>query len=93
MDAATLSAEMRSTLEYAPANPGPVAPTLRGWILPASDGLLYVCARCAGRIIARSSFLPRNAEPVWKDKAEPFGVCLGCEACSLPTPTAQGSKS
>jgi hypothetical protein len=37
-------------LAGAPADPGPIAPGLLGWV--ADDGCA-ICARCAGRIMAR----------------------------------------
>jgi hypothetical protein len=68
---------MNRFIEHAPQDPGPLAPTMRGWWLPAGN---YLCARCAGRIIARGCAFPRNAEPVWSDgRPEPFGVCCCCE--------------
>lgn len=77
---ADLRTEILSVLEFAPANPGPIAAGLRGWWLPASDGDLYLCARCAGRMIGRGFSLPRGADSVWVDKPEPYGVCAGCES-------------
>jgi hypothetical protein len=76
---AEFAAEVRSVLEFAPVNPGPIAPGLRGWWHKTDDGEVYLCARCAGRMLARSFNLPRGMEAVWTDKPEPFGVCVGCE--------------
>jgi len=68
---------LRDAIEFAPKSPGKLVPDLRGWWTP--DGY-YVCSPCAGRIIARGCNLPRDSEPVWRDKPEPFGVCVCCEA-------------
>ena len=65
-----------AALEHAPRDPGPIAPHLRGWWTPAG---WYVCARCAGRIAARGCALPAGSVPVWDDRPEPFGQCIGCE--------------
>ena len=62
-------------LEHAPKTP-PSAAGLRGfWI---GEGW-YLCAGCAGRIMARGCRLPEPAVPVWTDRPEPFGECLGCK--------------
>ena len=63
-------------LENAPPEPGTIAPDLRGWWTPLG---WYLCARCAGRVMARGCCLPSGSAPVWADKAEPFGLCIGCE--------------
>lgn len=67
---------LRTAIEHAPRDPGKLAPNLRGWFTP--DGY-YVCATCAGRIMARGCQLPRGSNPVWKDRPEPYGVCECCE--------------
>ena len=67
---------LRDAAEHAPRDPGPMAPDLRGWWTPAG---WYVCARCAGRIMARGCQLPRGAKPVWRSKPEPYGTCSVCE--------------
>ena len=72
---ATLDA-MKRAIEHAPRDPGRMAANLRGWWTP--DGW-YVCACCAGRIMARGCQLPQDSEPCWTDRAEPFGVCCLCE--------------
>jgi len=82
--------EVREILEYAPTNPGPVAPDLRGWWIPLACGEAYLCSRCAGRMLARSFNLPRNADPVWRKSADPYGVCVGCESSPLPPAHAEG---
>jgi len=65
---------IREALEHAPAS-GRVAPELRGVWLP--DGY-FVCAPCAGRIIARGcGHLLRTGTQVWKDQPEPYGDCTG----------------
>lgn len=73
----TTADTLREHIEHAPRDPGPIAKNLRGWWTP--DGY-YVCASCAGRILARGCRLPRDSAPVWKDKPEPFGVCECCES-------------
>ena len=53
---------LRRFLDGSPQDPGNIAPGLVGWQL-ATD--IYVCARCAGRIMARGCQLPPNSTPVW----------------------------
>lgn len=67
---------LKSQIEFAPQNPGPIAKNLRGWWTP--DGY-YVDAVCAGRIMARGHQLPQNSEPVWSDRPGPLGVCCCCD--------------
>ena len=67
----------RRAIEHAPLDPGALAPNLTGWITPAGHRL---CARCAGRIIARGCHLPRGAEPRWNETNPPTCVCCA------PTP-------
>lgn len=64
---------LRMFIEYAPTDPGPMASDLLGWWTP--DGY-YVCARCAGRIMARGCSLPTGSDPAWVDT--PIGVCCCC---------------
>ena len=71
-------------IEHAP-QAGKIAADLRGWWTPAG---WYVCANCASRIVGRGCQLPKGSEPVWADRAEPFGVCATCEA---PPYTHRGS--
>lgn len=60
-------------IEHAPRDPGPLAGNIRGWWLPPGE---YVCAHCAGRIMARGCQLPRGSEPAWSDgKPAQFGQC------------------
>lgn len=75
---------IRETLEFAPKEPNtPPPPLLRGWWLPGDDGLYYVCANCAGRLVARGVVLGRNAEAVWKDRPQAYGgQCSGCKCRS-----------
>jgi hypothetical protein len=63
----------RRAIEYAPREPGPMAPNLIGWTTPNG---LYLCARCAARIMARGCYLPMASEPVWKDGKQ--GECCCC---------------
>lgn len=67
---------IREAAEHTPP-PGRIAEHLRGYWTPAG---WYVCATCASRIIGRGCQLPKGSEPVWADRAEPFGVCIVCEA-------------
>lgn len=70
---------IRNALKEAPRQ-GPVPPGLVGWIHP--DGT-QVCAKCAGRLVARGcGYLLRGARDVWSnDKhAPPFTECHACEA-------------
>ena len=67
---------LRRAIAHAPIDPGKMAPDLSGWFA-GPDRQWYVCARCAGRIMARGCHLPRPAEPVWAD--QPRGVCCLCE--------------
>ena len=67
---------IRKAAEFAPA-PGRIADGLRGWWTPAG---WYVCAKCSSRIVGRGCQLPKGSEAVWMDRAEPFGVCIVCEA-------------
>ncbi len=66
---------LQRAIEHAPQDPGRLAPDLIGWKTPAG---LCLCARCAGRIMARGYQLPRNATPLW-DKAE-----ITCVLCPAP---------
>jgi hypothetical protein len=71
---------IRQALEHAPAQPATPPPAnLRGHWLKGDDGLYYVCSHCAGRMIARGVSLGRDAEPVWKDRPQAYGVCSGCD--------------
>lgn len=67
---------LRSAIDHAPQYAGDTADDLLGWW--TADGW-YVCAKCAGRIMARGCQLPSGSVPVWKDPAEPTGVCCCCE--------------
>ena len=69
---------IREALEFAPKEPSTAPPPmLRGWWLPGDGGLYYVCSHCAGRMVARGCSLGK-AEPVWKDRPDPYGQCCGC---------------
>lgn len=79
-------------LEHAPpAKDLVLDPKIRGWWI--KDGY-YLCAVCAGRIMKRGGALPMPAEPVWKDRPEPYGVCLGCESppAENPRPLREGEN-
>ena len=56
-------ARLQTALEHAPANPGPIAPGLKGWNTEAG----YVCALCAGRIMARGCSIGKPVTPIWDD--------------------------
>ncbi len=68
--------QIKTALEHAPKDPGPIAEHLRGWWLTNE---LYVCARCAGRMGGRGISLPAGSKPVWADRPEPYGICAGCD--------------
>ena len=79
-------------IEHAPRTLlNPIAKNLRGWWLTFNDGnppgdyMLYVCAECAARIMDRGCHLLGNPEPVWNDRAEPFGVCVCCHPSNKET--------
>lgn len=82
MSGSEFAAEVRSVLEFAPVNPGPIAAGLLGWWREVDDGAVYLCARCAGRMLARSFNLPRGMDPVWAGKSGAAGACVGCESWS-----------
>ena len=67
---------------YSPTDPAPVAGALRGVWTPVDGGLAYVCRTCLGRLMRRGVSLPVESH-VWRDRADPYGVCVGCE---LATP-------
>lgn len=67
-------ASLRRALEFAPRDPGPMALDLLGWWTP--DGC-FVCARCAGRIMARGCSIPRESKPCWRDQTP--GTCCTCD--------------
>lgn len=76
--------QLLRALDGAPTKPGPINADLRGWWTPQG---WYLCATCAGRILARGCRL--QATPVWKETAEPYGVCVGCKS---PAPTKTEAK-
>jgi hypothetical protein len=51
-------------------------PDIKGYWF--EDGY-YICGHCAARIMARGCGGFTKAQPVWIDRPEPFGVCIGCE--------------
>ena len=65
---------IRRILAGAP-EPGPIAKDLAGWQLPNG---LFLCAYCAGRIMARGFHLPRESIPLWRDGKIPEAYCAGC---------------
>jgi hypothetical protein len=65
-------------IEGAPLNPGPLAADLTGWLVPDVG---FVCARCAGRIMARGCLFPRDAEPCWRGTGNArLPVCPLCHS-------------
>lgn len=57
----------REYIQYAPRD-AYSAPDLRGW----TDALgVYLCALCAGRIMARGCSLKSPATPDWADATDP----------------------
>ena len=73
---------LRDYVTYSPADPAPVAVALRGVWTPVDGGLAYVCRTCAGRLMGRGVSLPVESH-VWYDRAEPYGVCVGCELATV----------
>jgi len=63
---------LRTAIEHAPLDPGKLAPDIKGWI---AEGGLYLCALCAGRIMARGCRVPCG-EVVWNGKRAPEPCCL-----------------
>lgn len=71
---------LKRFLEHAPRDPGTMAPDLVGWWITCDDGLRYLCARCAGRIMARGCSIGQ-CEAVWDvSPGKITGICEGCEA-------------
>jgi hypothetical protein len=66
---------LRLAIEYAPADPRQMAANIVGWWTTIGN---WVCAHCAGRIIARGCRFP-PALPHWKDDVGPRGVCCCCD--------------
>jgi hypothetical protein len=78
MNAQTFTPDnVREWLQYSPAEPGPMAATLRGFIVNTH----FYCVTCCGRLSGRGIILPRESRPVWKD------MCCKqpCEACGKLT--------
>jgi len=69
---------LRRFVEHAPlaASIPPAADDLLGWRVPPG---LYVCATCAGRIMARGCSLPDGSAPHWRDSGGAAGACCCCE--------------
>ena len=55
--------------------PGYSHPDRAGWRLPNG---LCLCARCAGRIMARGHQIPSDSVPLWRDLEIPEVRCAGC---------------
>ena len=75
---------LRTYIEHAPKDPGTIAEDLRGWTMPDTDE--FVCATCAGRIMARGCRLPASAEPNWLDQPRPETACVCCQKPPEATP-------
>ena len=67
-------AQVREWLAYAPAEPGPIAPRLRGFTINSH----FYCSRCCGRVAARGLLLPRLAIALWR---EDYSQPVTCAAC------------
>jgi len=78
--------ELKRNIEHAPEAILNIHATHQGFWLPVEGGDLYICAECAGRILARGISLP-NGVPCYKD--EPRGVCAVSEGGNTPR-TFQG---
>ena len=68
--------EVKRMIEHAPADPGTIAYNLEGWWVSTVSGDVFLCAKCYGRLVQRGCAL--QASPVWGDRPEPKGVCVGC---------------
>ena len=66
---------LRKMIDGAPVNTPQPAEHLRGWRVGPEQ--VYICANCAGRILARGGQLPKPALSVWDDMPDP-GVCALC---------------
>lgn len=76
-------ATLQRYLEGAPLDPGPLAPNLLGWNTCA---LNFVCAHCAGRIMARGCRFV-DVLPCWKDgDRKPAGPCCCCKPPAADPP-------
>jgi hypothetical protein len=66
--------------EHAAGTPAVVNPALRGWVHHDGGGDSYLCADCAGRMLARGHSIS-PATPVWHDSPDPAcGVeCVVCD--------------
>jgi hypothetical protein len=67
-------ATLRSYLEHSPADPGPIAENLVGWITTADN---FLCARCAGRLMVRGCPLPLRTA-VWRFAVVHHTDCVCC---------------
>lgn len=65
--------QYRGWLEHSPTDPGPMAPDLLGWLDPSG---CFICAHCAGRIMARGCSLDTGSVPVYA--ARPPSPCDLC---------------
>jgi len=69
---------LRRFLEHAPKDPGNIYNDLLGWQFEQTH---FICATCAGRILARGCALPKDITPVWADS--PKISTLECEIHTL----------
>lgn len=66
--------ELQRNIEYAPKEPTAVAAGLLGWYARG----VFICSRCAGRIIARGCSIPRPCEAIWTDSNRGPAQCVLC---------------
>lgn len=78
--------ELHDRVIYSPVDPAPIAGALRGVWTPVDGGLAYVCRTCLGRLMGRGCTVPVDFH-VWRDTAEPYGVCVGCERTTVENRT------
>lgn len=73
-----LQDELKGWIQYSPRFTKSPPAHLKGFWLPVEDdGLLYICSKCAARIMARGNSLA-GSTPSWDN--EPYGVCSTCES-------------
>lgn len=71
--------QLQNAIANAPENPRNTPPLdLVGWWHTDSSGLLYVCAACANRIMARGVSL-NPSQPLWADQDTSAGQCVTCQ--------------
>ena len=78
-----LKIELHQQIEHAP-KPGVIASGLLGWWLPVEtdsiSGDVFLCSKCASRIIGRGFSVPKGGVPAWQtDTSKITGRCICCE--------------